>query len=421
MLDVVPSVLVLLLALALFALATSTLLLATYAWWTPEHRSATGFTGLLPPRHSFSLIMPCRREREEVMRATLDRLLEQSHPRLEIVISVGRDDPETVAVARRLARAHRRRVRVSVDDSPVENKPRQLNRALSLCRNEIVGVFDAESIAAPRLLEHIDAAFQQRNADVVQGAVQLVNYRDSWYALRNCLEYFVWFRSRLHAHASRGFIPLGGNTVFVRRDLLLAVGGWDGDCLAEDCDLGVRLSTLRRRIVVAYSPELVTREETPDSIPALVRQRTRWALGFMQVYAKGDWRLLRGTRRLNAWWTLTQQHFMAVAGVLIPVSIAVALLGDFPLAVTMATFLPLLPTLALVALETCMLAEFGRDHGFVIRARDHLRLVLGAPVYQLLLAVAAIRAFAKFLRDDFRWEKTEHRGAHLDILSAVTR
>ena len=41
---------------------------------------------------------------------------------------------------------------------------------------------------------------------------------------------------------SKGFIPLGGNTVFVRTELLRDVGGWDGDCLAEDCELGVRLS-----------------------------------------------------------------------------------------------------------------------------------------------------------------------------------
>jgi len=43
----------------------------------------------------------------------------------------------------------------------------------------------------------------------------------------------IWFRSRLHGHAQSGFIPLGGNTVFIRRSLIEQVGGWDGDCLAE--------------------------------------------------------------------------------------------------------------------------------------------------------------------------------------------
>lgn len=409
------SVLIVFIALALFAIAASTLYLNTYAWWDPKTQERTFYGGLLPQeRHSFSLIMPCRHEKETVMRATLDALLNQSHQQLEVIISVGHDDPDTVAIAQRLAAEQPRRVRVSVDEHTVKNKPRQLNTALAMCRNDIVGVFDAESIAAPDLLRNIDSCFVGRNADVVQGAVQLINFKDTWYSLRNCMEYFTWFRSRLHAHASRGFIPLGGNTVFIKRDVLIEVDGWDAGCLAEDCDLGVRLSTLGREIVVAYSPHLVTREETPDSIKNLVKQRTRWSLGFMQVLAKGDWkRLPTRRRRALAWWTLMQQHFMAFAGVVIPIAIIAAVWGDFPLAVTLLAFLPLIPTVATVALDVCMLHEFGRDHQFKVSAYDYVRLVVSTPFYQLVLAFAAVRALVKFQRGDFRWEKTAHSGAHL--------
>ncbi|WAH97249.1 glycosyltransferase [Arthrobacter sp. MMS18-M83] len=408
-------------ALALFAISASTLCLATYAWWTPRTQESTFYAELRPTmRHSFSLIMPCRHESELVMATTLGHLLAQSHPHVEIIISVGDDDPETVTIARKLAAQNPKVVRVIVDTCEVKSKPRQLNSALLKCHNEIVGVFDAESIAAPALLVNIDSCFQANQADVVQGAVQLINYRDTWYSLRNCLEYFTWFRSRLHAHANQGFIPLGGNTVFIKRDLLCAVGGWDANCLAEDCDLGVRLSVLNRRIVVAYSPSLVTREETPDSVRALIKQRTRWSLGFMQVFAKGDWKALPTFRqRAIAWWTLMQQHFMAFAGVCIPVAIFTAVYGNFPLVVTVIAFVPMVPTVASMAFDLCMLREFGRDHGYRIRLYEYLRLVVGTPFYQLLLAIAAVRALAKFLRSDFRWEKTGHSGAHLNYLKAA--
>lgn len=412
------SALVVIIALALFAIAVSTLYLNTYAWWDPKTQVRTSYSGLQGTEgHSFSLIMPCRNEREEVMRATLAALLAQTHSRKEIIISVGHDDTETVEVAHRLAREFPELVRVSVDVSERKNKPRQLNQALSMCRYSVVGVFDAESIAAEELLAHIDSVFTTKNADVVQGAVQLINYKDTWYSLRNCLEYFTWFRSRLHAHSRQGFIPLGGNTVFIKRDLLTAVGGWDGSCLAEDCDLGVRLSTLRRKIVVAYSPQLVTREETPDSLSGLIRQRTRWSLGFMQVFAKGDWKALPSRRmRTIAWWTLMQQHFMALAGVCIPIAIAAAIWGNFPLVVTLITFLPLVPTLVTVAFDVCMLHEFGRDHKFAISWYDYFRLVAGTPLYQMVLAFAALRALFKFGRRDFAWEKTDHSGSHLSYL-----
>ena len=418
MLAVVLSMIVVLIALVLFAIATSTLYLNTYAWWDPSTQERTFYGGLLQEaRYSFSLIMPCRQEEEQVMRATLEALLIQSHREVEIIISVGHDDLATVDIAHRLAAEHPATVRVSVEHSEVKNKPLQLNAALAMCRNDIVGVFDAESIAAPDLLRNIDSCFVARDADVVQGAVQLMNFKDTWYSLRNCLEYFTWFRSRLHAHASKGFIPLGGNTVFIRRELLLKVDGWDAGCLAEDCDLGVRLSTLGREIVVAYSPDLVTREETPDSLAGLVKQRTRWSLGFMQVYAKGDWKQLpTRRRRALAWWTLMQQHFMAFAGVAIPIAVIAALWGRTTMPVTLLAFLPLIPTIATVAFDMCMLHEFGRDHRYRVRFYDYVRLVLSTPFYQLVLAFAAVRALAKFHRGDFRWEKTAHSGAHLDYM-----
>jgi cellulose synthase/poly-beta-1,6-N-acetylglucosamine synthase-like glycosyltransferase len=419
--SVLASALVVLIALALFAIALSTLYLNTYAWWDPKTQIRTSYSGLQESEScSFSLIMPCRNEREDVMRATLSALLAQTHSRKEVIISVGHDDLDTVQTAHKLAREFPDLVRVSVDVSETKNKPRQLNKALSMCGNTVVGVFDAESIAAKELLAHIDGVFAAKNADVVQGAVQLINYRDTWYSLRNCLEYFTWFRSRLHAHSRQGFIPLGGNTVFIKRDLLNEVRGWDGNCLAEDCDLGVRLSTLGRKIIVAYSPELVTREETPDTLKALVRQRTRWSLGFMQVFAKGDWKNLP-TRKMRAiaWWTLMQQHFMAFAGVCIPVAIFAAVWGGFPLVVTLVAFLPLIPTLATIAFDICMLQEFGRDHRFAITWYDYFRLIVGTPLYQLVLAFSALRALVKFIRRDFGWEKTDHSGSHLSYIETA--
>ena len=62
--------------------------------------------------------------------------------------------------------------------------------------------------------------------------------------------------------------------------------------------LGVRLSSQGEKVVVAYSPEYVTREETPGSLKSFYKQRTRWNQGFLQVLRKGEWRSLptRGQR-----------------------------------------------------------------------------------------------------------------------------
>jgi cellulose synthase/poly-beta-1,6-N-acetylglucosamine synthase-like glycosyltransferase len=302
---------------------------------------------------------------------------------------------------------------VVLDTSRPKNKPRALNAALPACRGDVVGVFDAEDEVHPQLLRHVDARFAETGADVVQGGVQLMNYHSNWYSVRNVLEYYFWFRSRLHFHAAQRFIPLGGNTVFVRAELLRAAGGWDPDCLAEDCELGVRLSSAGAKVAVAYDHELVTREETPATLGAFLKQRTRWNQGFLQVLRKGEWRRLPTTRqRLLARYTLAMPFLQAFIGPLVPLSIAAVLLLKVPVLAALISFLPLTPTLIVVVVEIVGLGEFCRAYGFRPRVRDYVRLVLGTAVYHLLLAAAAFRAVARELRGHRGWEKTDHIGAH---------
>ena len=406
-------------ALALAAVSAATLWWMLHAWRTPESFEGTGFPEPDEPRLSFSLIMPCRDEPLVVMETTLGRLLAQSHPRVEIIVSVGDDDTATVANAHLLAAQHPGRVRVSVNTDPVKNKPRQLNSALAMCRNEVVGVIDAESLTHPDLLVHVDTTLRLRDADVVQGAVHLVNHRSRWFTLRNCLEYRVWFRSRLHGHAAAGFIPLGGNTVFIYRDLLRSIGGWDPACLAEDCEIGVRLSAMAKRVVCVYDPALTTLEEAPETVPAFLKQRTRWALGFMQVLAKGGWRALpTRARRAAAVWALVQQYAMAASGVVLPLGVLTALFLDAPTWVVMITYVPLVPVVLTVAFEALVLHEFGRDMRLRVTLRDYVVLVVSTPFYHALVAYASLRALVKFHRSSFEWEKTPHSGAHLDLTGA---
>jgi cellulose synthase/poly-beta-1,6-N-acetylglucosamine synthase-like glycosyltransferase len=405
--------LLVLVSLGLTAVAATTLLWMLHAWRTPQALSGTRFSSTpLDPRHSFSLLVPARHE-QEVLGDTLDALAVLDHPDYEVLAIIGHDDPETEAVARAAAQRHPDRVRVVMDYSVPKNKPKGMNTALPECRGDVVGVFDAEDEVHPRLLRLVDARFTETGADVVQGGVQLMNVQSSWWALRNCMEYYFWFRSRLHFHAEARFIPLGGNTVFLRTDRLREAGGWDVECLAEDCEIGVRLSTQGARVAVAYDPEVVTREETPGSLTSLYKQRTRWSQGFLQVLKKGEWRKLPTRRqRLLAQYTLAMPFLQAFTGLMIPLAIVLMLTAKVPPLVAMITFLPLVPTLVTLAVEAAGVGDFARNYGVKLRPRDYLRLVLGTLPYQVLLAGAAVRAVVREARGDGSWEKTEHVGAH---------
>jgi cellulose synthase/poly-beta-1,6-N-acetylglucosamine synthase-like glycosyltransferase len=397
-----------------FGVAAFTLWWMLHAWRTPETLESTRFTapdgdcGL-----AFSLLVPARHE-QEVLEHTVSRLLESTHTDYEVIVIVGHDDPETAEVAHALAAKSPERVSVVTDHHEKKNKPKALNNALPHCRGDIVGVFDAEDQVHPELLAHVDHAFRETEAAVVQGGVQLINYQTSWYSLRNCLEYFFWFRSRLHLHAQKGFIPLGGNTVFVRTDLLRANGGWDQECLAEDCDLGVRLSSQGAKVVVAYDSEMVTREETPGSVMALMKQRTRWNQGFLQVLRKKDWKNLPSRRqRLLARYTLMTPFFQAFSGVLVMLGFVIALAARVPVFVALASFLPVIPMTATFVFEAVGLHDFGKQYGLPVKLRHYAKLFVGGPFYQLILAWAALRAVWREARGRKDWELTKHVGAHL--------
>ncbi len=398
----------------LAVVAASTLAWMLYAWRTPDRLLRTRFPEPREPELSFSLIVPARHE-EQVLGQTLDSLAALDHPDFEIVAVVGADDDATAQVARAAAQRHPDHIRVVVDDTWPKSKPRALNIALPHCRGKVVGVFDAEDDVHPELLRNIDALLVESGAEIAQGGVQLVNYWSNWYSVRNCLEYYFWFRSRLHFHADMAFIPLGGNTVFIRAESLRAAGGWDPQCLAEDCELGVRLSVAGARVAVAYEPELVTREETPSSLWELFKQRTRWNQGFLQVLRKGVWRGLPSrTQRALAWYTLGMPFLQAFTGVLIPLSVIAMLVLDVPLPLALFSFIPLVLTIITLLVEMIGLQDLRRLFRGPARMRDYARLIIGLPFYQVMLALAALRAAMREMAGRRNWEKTAHAGAHLE-------
>lgn len=431
------AVAVLVVSIVLFAMAFATLWWMMHAWRTPETLASTSFakpvgeTGL-----SFTLLLPIRHERQDVVENTVQKMLESSHDKFEIVIITGADDPETTGIAERLATIDPDRITTVIDPAP-RNKSTGLNSALlsGKCHGDIIGVFDAEDVVHPDLLTHVDHAFRSESADVVQGGVQLLNFYSSWYSLRNCLEYFFWFRSRLHLQAEKGFITLGGNTVFVKRELLEPKRGsgeqwgWDETCLAEDCELGVRLSSAGRKVVVAYSPEMVTREETPDTISSFVKQRTRWNQGFLQVYRKGTWKKLPTNRqRWLARFTLSTPFYQAASGLAVPIGIAIGVFVKVPMVIAMISWMPAIPAFLVLAFEVAALRDFGKeyfgkdrgDQTHRVRTIHYLKLIVSMPFFQILLMFAALRAVWRELRGRTNWELTEHVGAHLSVAASTS-
>ncbi len=240
-----------------------------------------------------------------------------------------------------------------------------------------------------------------------------MNFADRWFSALNVLEYFFWFRSRMHFHAKLNMVALGGNTVFLDRRCLVALGGWDQTCLTEDADVGVRLSAAGVPIRVLYDDRYVTREETPPTVSQFIKQRTRWNQGFLQVLGKGDWlRLPSWRQRLLAAYTLASPLLQAVMMLYVPFSLWTMLFVKTPTIVAMLSALPLYALAVQFAVNLVGLYEFTNVHGLRPRIATPIMLLLVYLPYQWMLCASAVRALWRQLRGVSAWEKTTHTGAH---------
>ncbi|HLG65270.1 MAG TPA: glycosyltransferase [Ktedonosporobacter sp.] len=406
----------LLICMLMTAQAIFNIRLRLFIWEKPEHAKINHAPSTYQkPRLSFTIMLPARHE-EAVFRRTMQKVYDLNYPKelVQILAICREDDPRTIARAQaKIDELGDSNVQLVVfNDLPV-NKPHGLNIALQVARGDVVGIFDAEDDPHPDILNIINTTMLKENVDVVQSGVQLMNHNTKWFCFLNVLEYFFWFKSSMHFFSRIGMTPLGGNTVFLRRDLMEQLGGWDETCLTEDADLGIRLSLARARVRIIYDDEFVTREETPHTIEQFIKQRTRWNQGFLQILFKGDWMKLRKfPQRLLALYVLIQPELQTFLVAMVPVSLLMFFFVKFPLWLAMLTFIPLYCLALAILIDLAGLHEFLKVHKRRWSWREAMMMLLTFFPYQWILAVGSIRAIYRYIKGSSDWEKTTHIGQH---------
>lgn len=402
--------------------------LMLYAWQDETKQLRNRAPQRFAPSHfSFTVLLPARHE-EAVIGDTIQRVVELNYPPqlVQVLVVIEAGDRGTIAkVHEKLAMLYQQGVRnvqlITFSDPPI-NKPHGLNVGLAYATGQVVTIFDAEDEPHPDILQIVNTIMSYEKVPVVQCGVQLMNYADRWFSALNVLEYFFWFKSRLHYHSVLGMVPLGGNTVFMQRQVLHSLGGWDQHCLTEDADIGIRLSLANLPIRVVYDDEYVTREETPPTLGQFIKQRTRWNQGFMQVLGKGEWlKLPRRSQKALAFYTLAFPLLQTLMLLYLPVSLWTMFWLKVPVAIAMISSLPLYMVIVQFAINLVGLYEFTRLHGLKASIFSPLWMLVAYMPYQAILSYAALRAVVRQLKGVNTWEKTAHIGAHRAAQAQVVR
>lgn len=373
-----------------------------------------------------SLLVPLYEERE-IAAKLVRRLTRLDYPRerLEVALILEWGDRTTEQALRAAELPDWMRI-VRMPQGRLRTKPRAMNYALDFLGGDIVGIYDAEDAPAQDQLQQVALAFERAPPDVacVQGILDFYNARTN--ALTRCftIDYAIWFRLILPGLARLGLVlPLGGTTVFFRRHALEALGRWDAHNVTEDADLGLRLA--RRGYRCAFIPT-VTEEEATASIPAWLRQRSRWIKGYAMTWA------VHMRDPLQLYGELGPLRFLGIQILLL------GTLSQFLLAPLLWSFWLILfgfphpfaaiaPWGAIVALGALFfLSEVVTllTAGCAVARPKHRWLIKWVPLMHLyfpLAAIASWKGFAEMLFRPFYWDKTSHGRRKATVRPAPTR
>lgn len=181
-----------------------------------------------------------------------------------------------------LRKSHFRVFKVPGSKSKADN----LNYFLSLnLDSDIISIFDADHYPhpyGPRWA--VERFIQSPETSIVQGRCVIYNANASWLSSMIAVEFDkIYAVSHPGRAALWGFGIFTGSNGYWRTGLLQDLK-MDGSVLTEDIDSSMRAISQGAKIV--HDLNVLSYELAPTTIPALWKQRLRWAQGWTQVSLK---------------------------------------------------------------------------------------------------------------------------------------
>jgi cellulose synthase/poly-beta-1,6-N-acetylglucosamine synthase-like glycosyltransferase len=351
-----------------------------------------------------SVIVPVRDE-EKVVARLLNALTGLNYPlgKREVIVVNDASTDKTGEICHEYALSHPE-IRV-FDRTESTTKAGALNFGLNYARGEVVATFDGDSVPEPDALLKAVQYFSDSSVAAVQGRICSINEKQNM--LTRFLSYEAAIQYDLYLQGKDTldlYVGLAGTCQFIRKNALVAIGGWNEDCLGEDTDVSVKL--IEKGKVIRYASEVRTFEESPFNVKSLLAQRARWYRGNIEVGLKFG-KLMRkpNLRRFDAEMTLfgTFMILLCVLNYLAP-------FWAFSLASNSVTmFIAQLTSI----LTLLVLGVIGIALAFMTKP-FRLRNVLWLPFiyiywgFQSFIAMYALLEIVS--RRKKKWRKTEHLG-----------
>jgi len=215
---------------------------------------------------------------EKVLTKTLDSVLANGYEDLEIVVV---DDGSKDGTLELLRRRFGEDPRILILTQPNTGKSAALNNAIAHARNDILIALDADTVFQRGTIARLVRHFSDPQIGAVSGNARVGN-RNKWITRFQSIEYIYGFNlDRRALDLLNAITVVPGAVGAWRKELVVNLGGFGHDTLAEDTDLTLAIRRLGYRI--RYDEQAVAYTEAPEDTRSLAKQRFRWAFGTLQA------------------------------------------------------------------------------------------------------------------------------------------
>ena len=229
-------------------------------------------------------VVVAARDEEAVVTRLVERLAALRYPDGRLTLCVV-DDGSEDHTPERLSELQVRFPSLKVIRRPRNaggGKSGALNAALEQTQGEWLLILDADAQLAEDQLERLIPFATAGDWSAVQMRKAVTNADSNWLTRVQAMEMAFDAQLQQGRLSGGGVAELRGNGELLRRDLLEACGGFNEDTVTDDLDLSFRLLLENARVGILWDPPVL--EEAVESVPALWKQRQRWAEGGLQRF-----------------------------------------------------------------------------------------------------------------------------------------
>ena len=247
-----------------------------------------------------SIHVPAYFEPPEMLKQTLDAVSRLDYPNFECVVIINNTpDPAFWQPIQDHCRALGERFKFINAEKVKGFKAGALRIAMERtdADAEIIGVIDADYVVDPDWLKDLVPLFADPHVGLVQAPQ---DHRDQDRSLMHYMmngEYAGFFDIGMIQRNEENAIIVHGTMCLIRRAAMDMAGGWGGDTICEDTDLGLAIQ--EHGWLTHYTNHRYGRGLLPDTYEAFKKQRHRWAYGGFQIVKKHWRRFLPGASRLT--------------------------------------------------------------------------------------------------------------------------